>query len=182
MPGTYRTGGRNRKSAARHILLGNFRRDRHLPMTAEPEPPPCLSDAVPEELGTDLVAITAWTRTIVPLIQRGQITVADRDVAVAYCILWSTWRSQLAAAAKHDHVVAVGPHRLPRANPAQTAANKTYLLLVRTAGELGATPLARPRVAVAKRERALSAIDQFRAQKSAAGCRLRLRAGRVPKP
>lgn len=131
----------------------------------EPEPEK-LSKACPDEL-SDSVAQKEWKRTIVPAIERGQITAADVVMSIAHCELWSTWRSQLAAAAKHAHVIAVGPNKYPAPNPARGMANKTFQLLKSVDAELGLTPSSRSRVTkVARPGAARSTVQQFRAQKS----------------
>ena len=113
----------------------------------EPRPEPIAPD-VPPEL-TDPVAIGEWRTTIVPAIAIRQVTAADRLMAISYCELWATWRSQLADAAKHAHVVAVGKDGRPTQNPARNAANKTLTLLLRVASDLGFSPASRSRVRVA---------------------------------
>src|SRR5262249_21238530 len=87
----------------------------------EPQPS-ALSTACPLDL-IDPVAQEEWARTIVPVITRGQITADDRIAAIVHCELWATYRSQVAEALKHPHVIAVGGHPMP--NPVRTAANKT---------------------------------------------------------
>lgn len=115
--------------------------------TAEPKPEPIAPDCPPEI--TDVDAVAEWARTIVPAITRGQVTSADRVFAIAHCELWATWRSQLADAARHPHVVASGPQKHPMPNPARGMANRTFLLLARVDAELGFTPSSRSRVTVA---------------------------------
>jgi P27 family predicted phage terminase small subunit len=112
----------------------------------EPMPAP-LPDACPPEL-TDGDAQQEWARTIVPAIARGQITSADRVFAIAHCDLWATWRSQLADASRHAHVVAAGKSGHPMPNPARGMANKTLMLLAKVDAELGLTPVSRSRVRV----------------------------------
>ena len=114
----------------------------------EPKPEP-LANTVPQELSS-VDAVEEWNRTIVPAIARGQITSADRVFAIAHCELWATWRSQLADALKHAHVVAAGKHGHPIPNPARGMANKTFMLLAKVDAELGLTPTSRSRVQVGK--------------------------------
>lgn len=113
---------------------------------AEPKPGPLEADC-PEEL-TDGVAQQEWARTIQPAIATGQITAADRVFAIAHCELWATWRSQLADASRHPHVVAVGQNKHPMPNPARVMSNKTLQLLAKVDAELGLTPVSRSRVSV----------------------------------
>jgi P27 family predicted phage terminase small subunit len=113
-------------------------------------------------------AQTEWRRTIAPAITRGQITAADRVFAIAHCELWSTWRSQLADAAKHAHVVAAGKNKYPTPNPARTMSNKTLLLLAKVDQELGLTPVSRSRVKAEGGKKGPSVVQAFREAKSRA--------------
>lgn len=117
----------------------------------EDEPQPGeLSPKVPEEI-SDPVAREEWVRMIAPAIAIGHITASDRTMAIAHCELFATWRSQLADAVKHPHVVAVGANKYPTPNPARVMANKTLLMLAKVDAELGFTPSSRSRVAAAKK-------------------------------
>jgi P27 family predicted phage terminase small subunit len=118
----------------------------HRPINRDEPLPPALPAAWPEELAEDAEAQAEWVRTIVPAIDTGQITAADRVFAISHCHFWSTWRSQLADAAKHAHVVSVGKNKYPMGNPARIMANRTFLLLAKVDAELGLTPSSRPRV------------------------------------
>jgi P27 family predicted phage terminase small subunit len=111
---------------------------------AEPQPG-ALSPTCPKEI-LDPIARKEWRRAIVPAIGTGQITAADRVMAIAHCELWATWRSQLADAARHAHVIAVGDKHYPTPNPARVMSNKTFLILAKVDAELGFTPTARTRV------------------------------------
>ena len=73
------------------------------PINPDEPQPDRLEAACPPEL-TDEDACAEWHRTIVPAIRTGQITAADRVIAIAHCELWATWRSQIIAASKHAHV------------------------------------------------------------------------------
>jgi P27 family predicted phage terminase small subunit len=107
--------------------------------------PDALPTACPDEL-VDPLAQQEWRRTIVPAVERGQITAADIVMAIAHCELWATWRSQLSDAARHTHVVAVGPHKYPAPNPARGMANRTFVLLAKVDAELGLTLTSRGRI------------------------------------
>lgn len=112
------------------------------------EPQPAALDvSVPVEL-VDAVARAEWTRTIAPAIQRRQITSADRLLALAHCECFAAWREQLALAAQHAHVVAVGPNKHPMPNPARSMANRTLLILIKIDSELGLSPASRSRVTI----------------------------------
>lgn len=141
---------RGRKPTPTVLKLLNGNPGKRAINSDEPKPDQ-LDEAVPAELD-DPVAAEEWTRTIVPAIERGQITEADRVLAIAHCELWATWRSQIAAAAKHAHVVAVGKNSHPMPNPARTMANKTLQLLTKIDAELGLTPSSRSRVRVNLRD------------------------------
>ena len=95
------------------------------------------------------VAVKEWRRGIVPAIKTGQVTEAERVMAIAHCELWATWQSQLEDASKHPHVIAAGINKYPMPNPARVMANKTLLMLAKVDAELGFTPSSRSRVMVA---------------------------------
>lgn len=137
--------GRKPKPTVLKLLAGNPGK-RKL-NDREPKPGP-LGESCPEELSSP-DARSEWDRTIAPAIARGQITSADRVFAIAHCELWATWRSQLADAAKHAHVVAAGKSNHPMPNPARGMANRTLQLLAKIDSELGLTPSSRSRVYVA---------------------------------
>lgn len=120
----------------------------------EPQPGQLSIDCPPEITGAD--GKQEWTRTIVPAIQRGQITAADRVFAIAHCDLWATWREQLADAARHAHVIAAGKSGHPMPNPARGMANKTLMLLAKVDSELGLTPVSRSRVHAQKEQEKVS--------------------------
>jgi P27 family predicted phage terminase small subunit len=112
----------------------------------EPQP-----DVLPVDCPAELTsqdAIDEWNSRIVPAINRRQITSADRVFAIAHCELWATWRSQLADAARHAHVIATGKNGHPMPNPARGMANKTLMILAKVDAELGFTPTSRSRVHV----------------------------------
>lgn len=127
--------------------------------TAEPIPA-ALDPVCPTELD-DPIARLEWQRGIVPAILIGQISEADRVLAIAHCELWATWRSQLADAAKHAHVIAAGVNKYPMPNPARVMANKTLLILAKVDAELGLSPTSRSRVQVQGRLDPGSPLDRF---------------------
>ena len=137
--------GRKPQPTALKLLKGNPGKRKLDPR--EPVPGPISTDCPPELTASD--AIEEWTRTIVPAIHRRQVTSADRVFAIAHCELWATWRSQLADAAKHAHVVATGKDGRPTPNPARRMSNQTLLLLAKVDIELGLTPSSRSRVIIA---------------------------------
>lgn len=125
----------------------------------EPQPGELSKDS-PAEI-VDPVANEEWKRTIAPAIEIGHITASDRALAIAHCELWATWRSQLADAVKHPHVVAIGKNAYPTPNPARMMANKTFLLLAKVDAELGFTPSSRSRVSAAKKTSANKKKERF---------------------
>jgi P27 family predicted phage terminase small subunit len=139
--------GRKPKATTLRVLQGNAGKRALNPDEPQPE---TLATACPVEID-DPAARAEWERAIVPAIERGQVTADDRVMAIAYCELWATYRSQLADAAKHAHVVAVGKHKYPTPNPARVMANKTLLILKGVVAELGFSPTARTRVKATKR-------------------------------
>lgn len=124
-----------------------------------------LAPAVPDELAENVEASREWVRTIVPAIEAGLITAADRAMAIAHCDLWATWRSQLREASEAPHVVHVGPNAHPVPNPIRGMANTTAKLLRSVDAQLGLTPTTRSRVAAAPRTKAPSAVEQFMEKK-----------------
>lgn len=151
--------GRKPVPTALKLLRGNpgkraINREEPAPGALAPEPP--------EEL-QDEACRREWARVIAPAIARGQLTADDRVLAIAHCELWATWRSQLAEAAKHAHIVAVGRNKYPSPNPARVQANKTLTLLWKIDAELGFSPTARTRIKVPVKPSA-SKVDQFRAK------------------
>lgn len=134
--------GRKPKPTALRVLQGNpgkrpFNR-------FEPKAAP-LSEECPDELAFDDER-DEWARTIAPAIRIGQVSAGDRCAAIAHCVQWATWRSQVVEANKHAHVIGVGPQKHPMPNPARTMANKTLQLLLKIDAELGLTPVSRARV------------------------------------
>lgn len=132
---------------------------------AEPEVD-ALGVAVPEELLGNDDAINEWNRSIVPAIEAGLITAADRAIAIAHCDLWSVWRAQLKEANSGPHIIHVGQNKHPTPNPARGMANSTFQLLARVDAELGFTPSSRSRVKADPRaKRRKSAVEKFMEQK-----------------
>jgi P27 family predicted phage terminase small subunit len=137
-------GMRGRKPTPTVLKLLNGNPGKRPINANEPIPEPLPTDCPPELTASD--AIKEWHERIVPAITRNQITSADRVFAIAHCELWATWRSQLADAARHAHVIASGKSGHPMPNPARGMANKTFLILAKVDAELGLTPTSRSRV------------------------------------
>jgi P27 family predicted phage terminase small subunit len=138
--------GRKRRPTVLRMLEGNPSRR---PFNDREPHPAALEEACPAEL-TDSVAQAEWTRGIVPAIRIGQVTAADRVMAIAHCQLWAVWQSQVAEAEQDGHVIPMGEKGYLVANVARTAANKTFQLLVKVDAELGFTPTSRSKVTTAK--------------------------------
>lgn len=134
--------GRKPQPTVLRMLRGN---PGKRPINHEEPKPDALGTECPPELA-DPVERAEWERTIVPAIRIGQITVAERALAIGHCVQWATWRSQLEEAAKHPHVIAAGKNKYPMPNPARTMANVTYQLLRQTDTDLGLTPTTRSKV------------------------------------
>jgi P27 family predicted phage terminase small subunit len=130
------------------------------PINAHEPEPGDLSTLCPEEL-TDPVSRADLDRAIVPAIEIGQITAADRSFAIAHCELWATWRSQLSDAGRHAHVISAGKNKYPMPNPARMMANKTLLLLAKVDAELGFTPSSRSRVSTKKKSAGNKKKERF---------------------
>lgn len=149
--------GRKPTPTVLRVLRGNPGRR---PINTDEPATSALSAKCPDEL-SDAEAHAEWDRTIVPAITHGQITGAERVLAIAHCELWSTWRSQLADAARHPHVVAVGDKKYPMPNPARVMANKTLQLLTKIDAELGLTPTSRSRVIAKPRVTPTNPLERF---------------------
>lgn len=150
--------GRKPVPTTLRILRGNPH--DHALNRDEPQPE-SLDEACPEEL-TDPVAQAEWERGIVPNIATGQITAADRPLAIAHCTLWAAWRSQLREASPHPNIIAAGKNKYPMPNPALTLAGKTLQSLIKVDAELGLTPTSRSRVKV--KNKAPRSVDTARSK------------------
>lgn len=139
--------GRKPKATVLKLLDGNPGRR---PLNLDEPHPDNLEEACPDEL-LDPIARAEWDRAIVPAIRIGQITSADRPLAIAHCELWAARRSQLLEAKPHPNIVAAGKNKYPMPNPALTMASKTLHLLLKVDAELGFSPTSRSRVKVKNR-------------------------------
>lgn len=156
--------GRKPKPTVLRILQGNPGRR---PLNAdEPQPEP-LALKAPIELKGDARARKEWKRTIAPAILTGQITAADRALAIGHCLYWSIWLDQLAIAREQKHVLEMGKHGYATANPIRAMADRTYTLLEKTDNTLGLSPTARARVRVDPHRRKQTAVEAFKAKKGA---------------
>lgn len=142
-----RSGGRNRKPTALHIVDGTHRPDRHgdrdaarteakLARESPPlRPPPGLSRLARDE----------WKRLEPELRASGVTTARDRAVLAAYCMAWSRLRESERDVVKHGRLVPDGDGKLVR-NPALTTWNQAMGQLRMYAAELGLSPSSRARV------------------------------------
>lgn len=145
------------------ILRGNPGRR---PINHDEPQPPALAPDVPEELIDDVVAADEWRRVIVPAIDAGIITAADRAVAIGYAEAFSQWREAVREAAGTPLVVLLGRNNYPAPNPARTAAAGAFKALRAAAAELGLTPSSRSRVtADPSAKRRISAVEAFKQKK-----------------
>jgi P27 family predicted phage terminase small subunit len=151
--------GRKPTVSVLKVLRGNPGRR---PLNPDEPQPHALDETCPPELGQP-VEQAEWERGIVPAIRIGQITAADRTLAVAHCVQWALWQSLVAEAARHPHVIAAGKNQYPMPNPAQVLANKTLLILTGIDEKLGFSPTSRSRV-VAPPRPAANAADRQRAE------------------
>lgn len=150
---------RGRKPTATVIKLLRKNPGKRRLNTKEPTPPPIPED-VPREL-TDPAAIAEWQRGIVPAIKIGQITVADRALAIGHCQLWATWTQYVSDAAENPYVMTGGKHPHLVINPARPAAHKTLQLLATIDEKLGFSPTSRSKITAAPMSGPLSADDAF---------------------
>jgi phage terminase small subunit len=135
--------GRKRMPTALRVLRGN---PQKRPLNQHEPKPDAIDPEIPEELHGNPIAAKEWKSAIVPAIRIGQITIADRALAIVHCELWSSWRRELAAAAKGPIVITAGAQNIPRPNPARVQALRTGGLLAHVDEKLGLTPTARSRI------------------------------------
>src|SRR5262245_37453805 len=150
--------GRRAQPTALKILRGN---PGKRPLNAREPQPEALATAAPAF--SEPEAGIEWQRTIVPAIKIGQVTQADRVLAIAHCELWAAWRKQHARATKEKAIVPVGKHRYPMPNAWRTLAAKTLHQLIAIDDKLGFSPTSRAKVQVQTgHTMAASATDQQR--------------------
>ena len=116
-------------------------------------------EPTPPELGADAVAIAEWRRLLPLLTRAGVVTDGDRAVLVATCHQWSRY---LLATVKADAELVVksqSGYLMP--SPWLGIANKALGNCLRCWVELGLTPSARTRVAVAPGASAAGYDDAF---------------------
>ena len=114
----------------------------------EPVPPDALPRCPPH---LDAVARKEWRRLAKPLYDMGVLTVADRAAFAAYCQAYSRWAEAERKLAETPMLIKA-PSGYPQQSPWLSIANRQMELMARFAVEMGLTPSARTRVAVADRE------------------------------
>lgn len=134
--------GRPPKPTVLKILEGN---PGHRPLNMDEPVPDALSTDIPDVLISPEEK-REWTERIVPAIERGQITEADFQMAVAHCQLTGLRVEFLREAAGQPKIIAAGKNGYPMPNPALVQASRILTQLVRVDGELGLTPSSRSRV------------------------------------
>lgn len=148
--------GRKPHPTAVKLLRGNPGRrpvNEHEPKHAAIDP------TSPDELLTDDLARQEWDRIATVLADRGQVTVVDRQVLIAYCMKFSQWRRLEAEAALQPFVI-TSPSGHATPNPIHRIADRVFGLMLKAATELGLTPSSRSRV-IAQPTAATSKDDPF---------------------
>lgn len=85
MPGTANSGGRNKRGAQAHVVMGTFRSDRHEDTDA-PEPPKG-KPAPPKALAGD--ALAEWGRMVGRLDASSTLSVVDDAALYQYALLFA---------------------------------------------------------------------------------------------
>lgn len=106
--------------------------------------PPDGAIVAPEDL--DDVARAEWDRVIPWLTEAKVIGPSDRAVLLMYCMNWSRWQ-QCEAQLRTQTLTVVGAHGGLVANPLIGIARSAKLEMLKAAGEIGLTPVARARLA-----------------------------------
>jgi len=142
-----RSGGRNRKPTALHLVNGTHRPDRHGDRDAARaeakvvrespplRPPPKLSREARKE----------WRRLEAELRTAGVLTMRDRAVLTGYCLAWARLREAEEDIERLGTLVE-GTEGTQIRNPALTTWNQAMSQLRMYAAELGLSPSARARV------------------------------------
>jgi len=133
--------GRKPKPAAQRELEGNAGKRRiHQP----PKPPPGTPQRPAHVKGE---ARAEWDRVIGGLVAMGVVAPIDRAVLAAYCICYGRWvRAEQKLAALG--VVRKSQKGIDIQTPWVGIANRSLELMLKFAGELGLSPVARQRLAI----------------------------------
>lgn len=118
MPGTSRSGGRNRKSLRDHALAGTGRRDRGTKTTksstaAAAADPPAGRPRTPSWLAG--YALVEWDRMVVRLDAAKVLSKVDDAVLYQYCCLFAETEAIAAARTKNDALIATVTAAVARA-------------------------------------------------------------------
>lgn len=108
------------------------------PLAALPRCPSHLNDVARKE----------WRRLATPLHEAGILTLADRAALAAYCVAYARWVEAEEKLAETPTLLKT-PSGYVQQSPWLTVANKQMELMGRYMSELGLTPVARTRTAVA---------------------------------
>jgi P27 family predicted phage terminase small subunit len=141
--------GRYRTPLSLVLLKGNpgkrpLRNEPRPAIAAEcPQPPGWMPEYAQQE----------WARVAPELHRLGLLSGLDHAVMAAYCVAYSRWRGAeeaLAAQAEADPTGAaltIRDRDVPRPNPLIGVARRAADQMIAFAGQLGATPIARTRLA-----------------------------------
>jgi len=86
MPGTSKSGGRNRKSAKQHRLEGTFQKVRHGAAAITPDPP---AGRPPIPVGLIGPALEEWHRMVIRLEASKTLSKVDDAALYQYCCLFA---------------------------------------------------------------------------------------------
>jgi P27 family predicted phage terminase small subunit len=85
---------------------------------------------------------------VIGTLSQGHVTSVDRATLVGYCLKFAQWTALEEEAARHPFIVR-GHNNKPMPNPAISLANRTFVIWLRAAAELGITPSSRARIVAA---------------------------------
>ena len=140
MPGTASSGRKGAPTALK-LLRGNPGR-RPLPAN-EPKPRVMLPKP-PAHLGE--VEVAEWWRMGRMLVRLGIMTELDSVALAAYCQVYGRWVEASEAAKKYGTVLVDAKSSKLYKSPYLQIATEAWAQMVRMLVELGATPVARPKV------------------------------------
>lgn len=89
MPGTSKSGGRNRKSRAEHALTGTGRKDRGTKATTSADVPDPPKGRPPIPIGLIGPALEEWTRMVLRLEAAKTLSTVDDAALYQYCCLFA---------------------------------------------------------------------------------------------
>lgn len=142
--------GRKPKPTAEKLLHNN---PGHRPLNEnEPKHPSLNPDDIPEQIQNNPSARQRWEEIAPTLVERGHVTVVDRDTLIGYCVKYAQWRRLEDLSFGKPEVIAA-PSGYPMPNPLISMANKAFVLMLKAAAELGITPSSRTRVVADRTER-----------------------------